>query len=79
MNYYYIDYMIKQRQLMEIEACERRRLLKAAGYADSGLLNRVLKKLIDTVPREKGRLRWRTLPFQLFTLNSPARKTGEGI
>ena len=37
MNYHYIDYMIKERQRDEIDACERRRLLKSAGYSQKGL------------------------------------------
>jgi hypothetical protein len=37
MNYFYIDYMIQERRREELEACERRRLLKSAGYSRKGL------------------------------------------
>ena len=36
MNHNYIDYMIKERREEEIAECERRRLLKAAGYSPAG-------------------------------------------
>ena len=36
MNHNYIDYMIKERREEEIADCERRRLLKAAGYSPAG-------------------------------------------
>ena len=39
MNYHYIDYMIKERQRDEIEACERRRLLNSAGYGQKSLIH----------------------------------------
>ena len=45
MNHHYIDYMIKQQQQMEREDCERRRMLKAAGFGNSGVIHRVVKKL----------------------------------
>jgi phosphoserine phosphatase len=32
MNYHYIDYMIKERQREELDACERLRTLRSAGY-----------------------------------------------
>jgi len=41
MNYYYIDFMIRERQREEQESCERRRLLKSAGYhPQKGLLQK---------------------------------------
>ena len=44
MNYHYIDYMIKERQRNEIEECERRRMLKSAGYSQ-----KVLSHWLDTI------------------------------
>ncbi len=40
MNYHYIEYMIKEQQKEEIEACRRMCLLKGAGYSDPGLVER---------------------------------------
>jgi len=37
MNYHYIEYMLKEQKKEEIEACERMRLLKAAGYSGGGM------------------------------------------
>lgn len=78
MNHHYIDYMIKQQQLYEIEDSERRRMLKAAGYDTSGLMYRVVKMLIGTVRGVKGRLGLRTqnVPIRLTTVNSIVHKIG---
>ena len=78
MNHHYIDYMIKQRQLHEIEDSERRRMLKAAGCDTPGLMYRVVKMLIGTVRGVKGRLRLRTqnVPIRLTTVNSIVHKRG---
>ena len=64
MNYHYIDYMIKERQREELEACDRRRLLKSAGHYKPGLIHKIGKVFLNTVRRLKenqtlrhGRLR----------------------
>lgn len=81
MNHHCIDYMIKQRQLNEIEDSERRRMLKAAGYNNRGLMHRVVKILIGTVLRVKGRLRSRkqNVFVRLAAVNLIAHKKGMGI
>ena len=52
MNHNYIDYMIKERREEEIADCERRRLLKAAGYSPAGPVQwavSVFKSLIELI------------------------------
>lgn len=51
MNYHYIDYMIKERQRDELEACERRRLLNSAAYNQTGLMRMICNRIADAVNR----------------------------
>lgn len=51
MNYHYIDYMIKERQRDELEACERQRLLNSAAYNQTGLIRMICNGLVDAVQR----------------------------
>lgn len=51
MNYHYIDYMIKERQREELEECERRRLLKSAGYDQEGLIQKTGSGFLNAVRR----------------------------
>lgn len=61
MNYHYIDYMIKERQREELDACNRRRLLKSSGHIKPSLIHKIGKGLLNTVRRlkEKQTLRHR--------------------
>ncbi len=40
MNHHYIDYMIRERRKEELEACERRRLLKSVHPSKTVLIRR---------------------------------------
>jgi len=51
MNFHYIDYMIKERTKIELEACERQRLLNSAGYSQTALIRRGFRNLVNTVRR----------------------------
>ena len=51
MNYHYIDYMIKERQRDELEACERQRLLNSAAYNQTGLIRMICNGIGDAVQR----------------------------
>ena len=54
MNYHYIDYMIRERQREELKVCERRRLLKSAGYSETGLfhwINNVVSKAVQRMKK----------------------------
>ena len=51
MNYHYIDYMIKERQRDELEACERQRLLNSAAYNQTGLIRMICNGIVDAVHR----------------------------
>jgi hypothetical protein len=81
MNYYYIDYMIRQRQLAEIEACERRRLLFAAGYTGPGFRSAIKKRVVGFVRDLKGRFggRRKGLPIPPAFINPVAGTPGKGV
>lgn len=51
MNYHYIDYMIKERQRDELEACERKRLLKSTTSNQTGLIRMICNGIVDAVHR----------------------------
>lgn len=51
MNYHYIDYMIKERQRDELEACERKRLLNSTASNQTGLIRMICNGIVDAVHR----------------------------
>ncbi len=53
MNYHYIDCMIKERQREELEACERRRMLRSAGYHQETLIRKIGSGIVNAVRRLK--------------------------
>ena len=81
MNYYHIDCMIRQRQLAEIEACERRRLLLAAGYAEPGFRSAIKKRLTGLVRDLKGRFGAprKGLPLPQPFINPVVEAQGQGV
>ena len=81
MNHLYMDYMIKQRQQMEIEDCRRRRLLKTAGLLNPGLIHRIVKKLCRPLGRVIARLelRKKDAPIRLSVIHLAKPRKGEEI
>ena len=53
MNYHYIDYMIKERQREELEACERWRTLRSVGYHQESLIRKIGSGILNAVRRSK--------------------------
>jgi hypothetical protein len=51
MNFYYIDYMIRERRREELEECERLRLLNSTGYSQSILIHQVCRDLFNAFHR----------------------------
>ncbi len=49
MNHHYIEYMIRERRREEIEASDRQRILKRAGYNDAGFLQRLKLAVIRKI------------------------------
>ena len=47
MNAHYIDYMIRERRREELEACERQRLLNAAGYSQKAMIGKGFTNLVN--------------------------------
>jgi hypothetical protein len=74
MNYHCIDYMIKERQREELEACARRRLLKSAGHSQGGLVHMAKSGFLSTVRRLKVQLTFlfRRLQTNFSMLNNVA-------
>ncbi|MGI9536878.1 MAG: hypothetical protein ACR2PB_07395 [Desulfocapsaceae bacterium] len=81
MNHHYIDYMIRQRQLEEIEDCERRRMLRAGGYDNNVMIHRIASKLNGLVSGVIGfhGKRRRILPIGFALINSVVPKRGEEV
>jgi hypothetical protein len=79
MNPHYIDYMIRERQREELEACQRRRLLNSAGRQQPGLLHQIGKTFRHTVRRlkEKRVSPERRMHPCFSILNSVARTKGD--
>jgi hypothetical protein len=51
MNYHYIDYMIKERQRDELEACERKRLLKTASQQQPSFTRMICNGVVEACKR----------------------------
>jgi hypothetical protein len=54
MNYYYIDYMVKERQKEVLDACKRRRLLNTVSAPQEGLIRRASNFAVNTFCHIKG-------------------------
>ena len=80
MNYHYIEYMLKERQREELEACERRRLLEAAGHPQAGLIHKAFSGLTNFVRRfkEQQTLRHKRLHACVSMVHKVAEPHGEG-
>lgn len=80
MKYHYIHYMIKEQQREELEACERRRMLKSAGYHHEGLIHKIGSGFLNAVRRlkEQQLYRFRQLDSSFSMVNNIARTRGGG-
>ena len=79
MNHNYIDYMIKERREEEIAECERRRLLKAAGYSPAGPVQwavRGFNSLIELIRVRACKRRSLHLRACMSTVNSITQPKG---
>lgn len=56
MNHHYIEYMIRERRREEIEACDRQRMLKYAGYRNAGFLQQLNLAVIRKIKLWKEHL-----------------------
>ncbi len=71
MNHHYIEYMVRERRREEIEACNRMRMLRSAGYLDAGFLKRLSIAITRVIKMWRERiLRPGKSPLRLFLRRS---------